>query len=243
MKLKKILSAVLASAIVAGASAISAFAVNDGEAAYCFDKDTKMAGWTAYGSVEQTGLEITHTEFVSKNGNGSILLSQNFGETPSDEFGGYYVESSSFDLEDFGGCTVEMSLLLAENGEGHYDNLSLFSDGIIWMSQSASGLSTKEWTTVTLVLPEDAENTRIGFTIPTLSPTMCDIVYIDDFSITKADGTLVANTGDYVLKKIHEEDTVSTGTNIVLTIVLVVLILAIVGGIGLIVSSALKRFV
>ena len=145
-------------------------------------------------------------------------------------------------LSSFEGCTIEMSVMLCEGAEGFYDNFSLFSDGMVWLAAAPEALSANEWTTVTLEIPQNATNARVGFTIPTYLTHKGDIVYIDDFSVTDSNGNLISNKGDYYAKEVTSDEAVSSGTNIVLTILLVVLILVIVGGIGLIVSSAIKRF-
>lgn len=242
MKFKKIVSAVLASAVAAGMCAANAFAVEDGGATYCFDTNAKMSDFLSYGSVEQTGIELAHTVYESANGNGCIVVSENSSGDAEDKFGGFYVEAATLGLESFDGCTVEMSVKLCEGADGFYDNLALFSDGMIWLAQTAPELSTKEWTTVTMQVAEGAENTKAGFTIPTFKAFIGDIVYIDDFVVTDKDGKVVANMGDYEKEQVSTEDAASTGQNILMTILLVVLILAIVGGIGLIVSSAIRRF-
>ncbi len=241
MKLKKIISAVLASAVVT-AGAAAAYAVEDGQAAYCFDNGTALLEWQTFGSVEETGFKMISTDAASKNGNGSLLISEAITDEVSEQYGGAYIEASTLGLENFKGCTVEMSVMLAKDSEAFCDKLSLFSDGIVWLTASPESLSSEEWTTVTLDIPEDAANSQVGFTIPTYNIYSGDIVYIDDFSITNAAGTVVANRGDYELKKVTEAEKVPEGTNLALTIGLVVLILVIVGGIGFIVSSAIKKF-
>lgn len=245
MKLKKIISAASAaivSAVIMSGAALSVSALNDGEAAYCFDTDAAMTDWQIYGSAAETGFKADQTTLASKNGNGSLLVSVNVADEIGNQFGGAYIEASSLGLSSFQGCTIEMSVLLCENAEGFYDNFSLFSDGMVWISSAPETLSTSEWTSVTLEIPENATNSRVGFTIPTFAMHKGDIVYIDDFSVTDPDGNLIDNRGDYYAKEITLTETVSSGTNIVLTILLVVLILVIVGGIGIIVSSAIKRF-
>lgn len=241
MKLKKFLSAAMASAVVlSGAASVSA--VGDGQAAYCFDTDAAMTDWLTYGSTAETGFAVRNTAAKSANGNGSLIVSERSEGNIENQFGGMYIEASSLGLENFSGCTVEMSVLLCEGAENFYDNLMLYSDGVVWLTAPAENLSAEMWTTVTLEIPENAQNTRAGFTIPTFNPYVGDIVYIDDFSVTDAGGNIIANRGDYEVKAVTSEQTVSKGTNIALTVALVVLILLIVGGIGFIVSSAIKKF-
>ncbi|MBQ8787544.1 MAG: hypothetical protein IJZ61_07910 [Oscillospiraceae bacterium] len=242
MKFKKIVSAVLASVVAAGVCVANAFAVEDGKATYCFDTDAKISDFVSFGSVEQTGMKLTHNIYESVNGNGCIVVSENSGGDAEDTFGGFYVEASTLGLKNFDSCTIEMSIKLCEGADGFYDNLALFSDGMIWLSQSVPELSTDEWTTVTMQISEGAENSKAGFTIPTFKAFVGDIVYIDDFVVTDKDGKVVANMGDYEREKVSTEDAASTGQNILMTILLVLLILAIVGGIGLIVSTSIRRF-
>lgn len=242
MRMKKIISAILASVMAAGICAANAFAVEDGQATYCFDKPTNIEHFQSYGSTAETGMKITHTTLDSKNGNGCIVISESLTDSPENQFGGFYIEASTLGLENFQNCTVEMSVKLCEGAEGLYESFSLYSDGMIWLTQPATSLSTTEWTTLTLAIPDGAANTRIGFTIPTYTMCNADILYIDDFAVTDANGSAITNQNDYEIKAVTSEEAVSKGQNILLTILLVVLILAIVGGIGLIVSNALRRF-
>jgi len=242
MKLKRFLSAAAAVFASAAVCAASVFALDDGQATYCFDTNAALTEWQTYGSVEQTGFAMTHTAAVSKNGNGSIVISENVSDEIENQSGGAYITAEALGLESFQGCTVEMSVLLCEGAEGFYDDLSLYTDGMIWLTSPAEALSETEWTTVTLVIPENADNSKVGFTLPTYLLHKGDIVYIDDFSVTTPDGSIIANRGDYAVKTVTSAEKVSTGTNITLTVILVVLILAIVGGIGFIVSSAIKKF-
>ena len=241
MKFKKIVSAVLASVIAAGMCAANAFAVEDGQATYCFDTNACIADFQKYGSVDVTGMKLSHTDLDSKNGNGCLVVSETNAEIPEEKYGGFYIEAATLGLENFKNCTIEMSVKLCEGAEGYAENLALYSDGIIFLNQPAAELSSSQWTTITLTLPDGAANTKVGFTIPTFKIYDGDILYIDDFAVTK-DGKLIENKGDYEVKKVAAEDAASTGQSVVMTILLVVLILAIVGGIGLIVSSAIRKF-
>ena len=242
MKLRKIFAAIAASAVIASMSA-TCFAVADGEATYCFDTAAKLTDWQTYGNVEETGFAITQDIRHSNNGEGCIIVSEQNPSELSDGYGGAYIEASVVGLADFNGCTVSMNVMLCDNAAMNYcENLSIYSDGIIWLQSSPEELSSSAWSEVSLDIPADASNTRVGFTSPTFAAYSGDIVYIDDFTVTNADGVIVANVGDYQMKTLSSENTVSGGTNILLTILLVVLILAIVGGIGFIVSSAIKKF-
>ena len=242
MKLKKIFAAITAAAAILTSSSLTAMALEDGQATYCFDTADKLSDWQTYGSTAETGFAFKQITANSKNGEGCIVVSEDVTGEVSDTYGGAYISAEALGLQNFGGCTISMSVLLNGDAANSIENFSLYCDGMIWLETPIVDINSKEWTEVTLVVPENAENPRAGFTIPTFGLYSGEIVYIDDFAVTTSDGTVIANVGDYKTKTISSAETVSNGTNIVLTIVLVVLILAIVGGIGLIVSSVIKRF-
>ncbi|MDE7288275.1 MAG: hypothetical protein K2N71_02070 [Oscillospiraceae bacterium] len=242
MKLKKIFAAITAAAAILTSSSLTAMALEDGQATYCFDTADKLADWQTYGSASETGFSFKQTTANSKNGEGCIVVSEDVTGEVSDTYGGAYITAETLGLNNFGGCTISMSVLLKDEAINNIESFSLYCDGMIWLETPIVDINSKDWTEVTLVVPENAENPRVGFTIPTFGLYSGDIVYIDDFAVTTSDGIVIANVGDYKAKTVSSADTVSTGTNIVLTIVLVVLILAIVGGIGIIVSSVIKKF-
>lgn len=242
MKLRKILAAAVAAAAMCAFS-VTAFAIEDGKAAYCFDTPDKLSDWQTDGSADKTGLSLTQITSRAKNGDGCIAVSESFTGEITENFGGAYITADKLGLDSFSGCTVSMSVLLNEAAAENIENFSIFSDGIIWLETPVTEINSKEWTEFTLAIPETAENPRVGFTIPTFNAYSGEIVYIDDFSVTRADGTVVANVGDYKMRTVTKTETVSKGMNIVLIIVLVVLILAIVGGIVFFISKSVKRFV
>lgn len=242
MKLKKIFAAITAAAAILTSSSLTAMALEDGQATYCFDTADKLADWQVYGSAAETDFSFKQITANSKNGEGCIVVSENVKGEISENYGGAFVSAETFGLSDFGGCTISMSVLLNDAAVNNIENFSLYSDGMIWLEAPIIDINSNNWTEVALVIPEGTENPRAGFTIPTFGTYSGEIVYIDDFAITTSDGTVIANVGDHKAKTAAVTETVSTGTNIVLTILLVVLILAIVGGIGLIVSSVIKKF-
>lgn len=242
MKLKKIFAAITAAAAILTSSSLTAMALEDGQATYCFDTADKLSDWQTYGSTSETGFSFKQITANSNNGEGCIAISENVKGEISDVYGGAYITADTLGLPNFGGCTVSMSVLLNKDAENYIENFSLYSDGMIWLETPVIDINSNTWTEVTLAIPAGTENSRVGFTIPTFSTYSGEILYIDDFAVTASDGAAIANVGDYKAKSVSDNDTVSTGTNIVLTIVLVVLILAIVGGIGLIVSSVIKKF-
>ena len=241
MKIKKIIAA-FAAAVVMGTSSVTCFAVGDGEAAYCFDTADRISDWQTYGSVEETGFKFKQITAQAKNGEGCIVVSENVSEELDGAFGGAFIEASAVGLEDFGGCTVTMSVLLTSSAEGRVDDFSLYSDGIIWLESKSDELNSKTWTDISLVIPEDASNTKVGFTIPTYGIYMGEVLYIDDFSIVDASGKAVSNLGDYKAKTIRAENTVASWVNIVLIAVLVLLVVGIVIVVVTLISKNSNKF-
>lgn len=241
MKIKKIIAA-FAAAVVMGTSSVTCFAVGDGEAAYCFDTADKISDWETYGSVDQTGFKLKHTTKESKNGDGSLLISEVVSDEISDTYGGAFISAETVGLDDFGGCTISMSVLLTPSAENRVDNFALYSEGIIWVQSSSSELNSKTWTDIVLEIPEGTSNTKVGFTIPTYGIYNGDVLYIDDFSIVDAEGKAVSNMGDYKIKTISIGGTVPGWVNIVLVVVLVLLIGVIIGGIGYLISKSANKF-
>lgn len=242
MKLKKILASVIAAAAIVTSASFTALALEDGQATYCFDTADKLSDWQTYGSTSETGFSFKQITAKSKNGEGCIAVSEKVTDDVSETYGGAYISAETLGLQNFSGCTISMSVLLNDAAAGYIENFSLYCDGMIWLETPISGINSKEWKEFTLVVPEGTENPRVGFTIPTFGPYSGEIAYIDDFAVKTADGVIISNVGDYKAKTVSATETVSKGTNIVLTIVLVLLILGIVGGIGLIVSSVIKKF-
>lgn len=242
MKLKKLFAVITAAAAILTSSAFTAAALEDGQATYCFDTADKLSDWQTYGSTAETGFSFKQITSNSKNGDGCIVVSEDVAKEVSEKYGGAYISSETFGLPNFGGCTISMSVMLNDAAAKNIENFSLYSDGMVWLETAVTEINSKEWTEVTMKIPDNVENQKVGFTIPTFNLYSGEILYIDDFAVTASDGTVIANTGDYKAKTVSVVETVSKGKNIVLIIVLVVLVLAIIGGIWFIVSSSIKRY-
>ena len=153
-----------------------------------------------------------------------------------------YFTAESLGLEDFKGCTVRMSVLFDENAADAVSDFTEFSDGVVWITSGISDENSGRWSKVSLTVPENASNTKIGFTIPVYSQYSGAVAYVDNVVVYKADGTAIENQGDYSLTSDGITVSIGTGGRIGLVIVLVILIFAIIGGIGFVVSTCLKRF-
>lgn len=241
MQIKKIIAAAAASIMALSTAAFSAFA--DEYATFCFDTDTSISMLQSYGSTTETGFSASIDEQTKNDGSGSLMLSENVTESVAADirFGGIYIESSSLGLDSFAGCTVTMKVMFDENAAKLAESFSVFTDGIVWMTYDLSNEQAGKWADVTLTVPENADNSRIGFAIPIFEAYNGVVAYIDDLIVTKPDGTVVANIGD---QKESSKIEVSIGktARIILLVVVCVIIVAVIAGVGFIISKFQNRF-
>lgn len=241
MQIKKIIAAAAASIAALSAIAFTAFA--DEYATFCFDTDASISMFQSYGSTAEAGFSASIDEQTKNDGSGSLMLSENVTEPIAAEnrFGGLYLEASSFELDSFAGCTVTMKVMFDKEAAKLSNNFSVFTDGIVWMTYDVSNQQAGQWVDVALTVPDNAQNTRIGFSIPVFELYNGTVAYVDDLTITKPDGTAVANIGD---QKESSKIEVSIGqtSRIILLIVVCVIIIAVIAGVGFIISKFQNRF-
>ncbi len=245
--MKKIISIFAAVTVMLSSSAFAASAETtsaDDAATYCFDSDVSLAQWEAYGSTAETGFSLSIDTSIKESGDGSLCVSENIAEDidADSRFGGTYVSAGTLGLESFKGCTIEMSVYLDEDAAAAGGSFTMFSDGIVWLTSAVTSENAGKWVTLSLTVPENADNTRIGFTIPVFSQYNGKAAYVDNLTVYSSDGTAIANVGDQKISSGSIVVSLSTGARIALLIVLVVIIAAVVGGIGFVVSSFIKRF-
>lgn len=241
MKITKIIAAAAASVMALSAAAFSAFAAD--EATFCFDNDTSLSMLQSYGSTTETGFTASIDEQTKASGNGSLKLSENVSESIADDnrFGGLYFEASSVGLDSFAGCTVSMKVLFDKDAAKLAQSFSIFSDGIVWMTNELSNEQAGKWTDVAITVPGNADNTRIGFAIPIFEGYSGAVAYIDDLTITNADGTVVANIGDQQ-EASQITVSISKGPRILLIVLVCVLLVGVVACVGFIISKFQNKF-
>lgn len=241
MQIKKIIAAAAASVIALSSVAFSAFA--DEYATFCFDTDTSLSMFQSYGSTTETGFSTSINEQAKNDGNGSLMLSENVTESiaADSRSGGIYIDSSSLGLDSFAGCTVTMKVMFDENAAKLSESFSVFTDGIVWMSYDISNEQAGQWVDAVLTIPGNADNTRIGFTIPVFEAYNGAVAYVDDLTVIKSDGTAIANIGD---QKETTKIEVSIGktSRIILIVVVCLILVAVVVGVGFIISKFQNRF-
>lgn len=244
--MKKIISAFLAAAVISASACLPVFADDNEvlqEATFCFDNDSSLDQWETYGLVDRTGFTMSISDSNREDGKGSLCISENVEEEikSSDRYGGAFVTAESLGLEDFRGCTIQMSVMFDSQAAEAAENFTIFSDGIVWVSSKVSSETAGRWTKVSLTVPDNAANTKIGFTIPAYSVYSGNVAYVDNIIVYKADGTAIANVGDNQIAK-ETIVPVSVGSRVVLIVVLVVIIGLAALLVPFIVKSLKKKF-
>ncbi len=241
MKIKKIIPAIIASALIAVMpvkAAAEEAAYN--KATFCFDNENSMSMWETYGSVEQTGLKLSIDTIEREEGNAALAVYENVTAeiAPADRHGGVFVSADKLGLANFGGCTIQASVYFEP---GAANTFSLYSDGVLWITSDLSAESGV-WNKVSLTIPGNVANTSIGFVIPNYNEYTGNVCYVDNITIFDANGTAIANVGDYAEAADSIEVSVGLLGRILLIVLLVVLIVGVIAGIGFVVSMLLKKF-
>lgn len=223
--MKKIISAFLAAAVISASACFSAFAEGFEDSTFCFDNNTALSMWETYGSVNQTGLKLSISEDTREDGRGSLCISESIKNDVPEESraGGAFISAKSLGLDSFKGCTVQMSVMFDSQAAAASDGITVFSDGVVWISAKVSSETAGRWTKVSLTVPDNADNSKIGFTIPVYSAYEGNAAYIDNVIIYKPDGTKISNVGDWQEAPAAIVP-VSLGGKITLIVALVVLI-------------------
>ncbi len=244
MKIKRMLSAVIAAAAMFSAISLSVFAIGD-NATYCFDTADKLSDWQLTDNADKAGLKISIDAKNAENGAGALAIYESFkGDAPNSSTG-IYIDAKTLGLENFSGCTMQVSYKFDSDFDGSAENLSIFSDGIVWIQTAISRDNATIYKTASITVPENAANSRFGITVPTLIPATGTIVYIDNVIIFDKEGTPIENVGDYKMSDENTADkykTTGTLTTVIYVVLLVVIVLLVAGGIFYVVRTLMKRF-
>lgn len=248
--MKKIISALAAAVMLAAFPAINAAAEEteaaaEQDATFCFDTDSSLALLENYGSIKETGLALSISSDNKESGDGSLCIYENITEEiPADQqFGGVYFTAETLGMEDFKGCTVQMSVLFDEAAKDVADKFTVYSDGIVWTTAEISADTAGRWTKVALTVPENAANDKLGFTIPVYGEYTGNVAYVDNIIVYNPDGTIAANVGDYQLTSAGLNVPASLGARIAMIVGGVLLIVAAIGGVGFVVTKLMRKFV
>lgn len=244
---KKILSLFLAAAAVLSMTA-GALAADETEArtaaapkdaaTFTFDTDACMSYIHSFGSASDTNLQYNLEDKAAVSGR-CLRLSEEFTQDISNQYGGIYFLASDLGLEDFSGYTMTVKVKVTAASAKATPNMVLFSDGVSWVSNNFSTDNAGNWITATVSVPADSANDKLGISIPITSAFKGDVVFLDDITITDNYGKAVPNVGD-VDTSLAEAP--NTFTSVITTILFVLLIIAVIGGIVLVVLKMIRRY-
>ncbi len=198
-------------------------------ATICFDNSSFLNEWLNYGAIDETGFEYKIAE-TSLVGDGALQITQNVTEAipDDDQYGGIYLEAEALGLNSFKGCTIDANVLINNDAAEYLDCFSLYSDGIVWMTSDISPEAKGAWTKVSISIPENAANTKIGFLIPIFEPFNGEVALVDEITITTPDGAIIPNVGDMsrsIMVEVEEASLLETIINVVIVVALVAIIL------------------
>lgn len=229
MNIKKIICIAAAAVIGLTMTTFPAFAEAEEEteapaasSTLCFDTEEALNYIKTFGSAGETGLSYK-INVEKAAANGSLTVSENYLSDSGEMNTGVYFDCADFGLESLAGCTISLKVYAPSSGA---DELSFYSDGDVFLSESVAMTANPFWETVTLTIPETINNQMFGMLITSSGAVKGEVCSIDELCLYKPDGTMAENIGDFQVI----EAAASSGVNRVLMIVVfVLLIIAVIG--------------
>ena len=242
MHMKKILSVILAAAAVftMGTAVFAEAEKTDSAntATISFDTQKALDYVHAFGNHEQSGLvmEISDEETVSGK---ALAMSESFKGTLDNRYGGFYLDAADFGLDSFAGHTITMSVCVTKAASKATTKLEAFSDGSQWASVPVLSSPSDTWSKVSVTVAANTANTKAGLSIPITEEFTGTVCYVDNIVITDNYGKTVANIGD-IDNSLYQGP--SGLTSVLTTILFIVLIIAVVGGIVIFVRKVVRTY-
>lgn len=205
---------------------------------------------------------------------GSLRISCNL-ETElteeGDDFEGVQIKAADFGLESFAGCKITLYAYFPTEITEYFDFAQLFANGTVDGSWVQSDLdittSNNEWSFMVLNIPETNAADILGLKIPITNPYSGTLCYLENITITLADGSKLANvdgfdakaaenavinpvekievpvitTAPHVTANTANSDNSSSDT-IIIIVVIIVIVIAIAAIAFLIISKVKKKF-
>ncbi|MDR0974806.1 MAG: hypothetical protein LBL80_03830 [Ruminococcus sp.] len=240
---RRFLSVIFTALLAIGCFALSVSASET--AAFAFDNDTGASLWkidnTELAASNGFGFDITDTE--SYDGAGSLAVFESLtGEIDPALVGGAYITASDIGLTDFAGCTITAQIFPSAVAAAQGAQFVLYTDGMIYLPLMQTELTPNEWNSVSLIIPDNCKNTRLGFLAPIYTTFAGDAFYLDEITITLPDGSTVPNVGDYVPPAENAESGISDGLAALIYTLLALLAIAVVGVVILAIYKRSKRY-
>ncbi|MCM1577365.1 MAG: hypothetical protein NC078_01025 [Ruminococcus sp.] len=244
---KKILSLFLAAAAVLSMTSV-ALAADETEArtaaapsdaaTFTFDTDTCMSFIHPFGNASDTNLVYALEDAGAVSGR-CLKLSEDFSGDISNQYGGIYFQASDMGLENFAGYTMTVRIKIDSKAAKETQSMVLFSDGVSWNSKNVPTDTANSWLTAAVSVPADTANDKLGISIPITSAYSGNVLYLDNIIISDNYGNAVANIGDVDTSLAEAPNAVAS---VLTTILFILLILVVIGGIVFVVLKMIRRY-
>jgi hypothetical protein len=239
----KIKISFLVIAVIMSFAALPVFASDS--AALAFDNDSSIKHFVNDNTdlAKKTGFKYTVSDTKTYDGTGALAVSESFvGAIDEGQSGGAYITADKFGLKDFAGCTITAKLYPTAASNSVKPNIVFYTDGMLYLPTANTSWNIESWNDVVMVIPDNCENTRLGFLIPVKSTFSGDVFYLDEVVITLPDGTAVSNIGDYEAPIEGLSGDIDDTLTLILTIILIVGAIAIVVLLIYIIARKAKRY-
>jgi hypothetical protein len=194
--IKKLISGI--TALILSASVITAPVFAASEAVFSFDNDSSLSYWSTEGdeAVKATGFKLSIDNNIAYEGAGSLAISEDMTKEAASIGGDAFVNASSLGLTTLSGCTITAMVYPVKDAVDFGAQITMFSDGEVYIPVSPQELKANTWTEIQMKVPDNCNNTKIGFAIPLNRIYNGVVFYVDDLKITNSDGSYVTNIGD-----------------------------------------------
>jgi hypothetical protein len=209
--IRRLLSGIFTAILAVGLFALPLGASRD--STFAFDSDAGADIWktdnTELAAKSGFGYEISDAEVF--DGAGSLAVFESFtGEIDPAQIGGAYITASDLGLTDFAGCTITAELFPTASAVSRGAQFVIYTDGMLYLPVAQTTFTPDKWNRITLIIPDNCENTRLGFLAPVYSTFSGDAFYLDEITVTLPDGSSVANIGDFKAPE-EQHDAVISG--------------------------------
>jgi hypothetical protein len=194
---KKLVSGITAVLLAAMMFTTAVFA--DDDAVFCFDNDTGLTYWSTEGeeAIKATGFKIAVSNSVAYSGAGSLVITEDMSKEAEKIPCGAYFSSSAVGVPSLAGCTVSVMIYPEAKALDLGASIVMYSDGEVYIPISKNDLKPNTWNEITFKVPDNCNNTKIGFNIPLNRIYNGTVFYLDEIKITQQNGAVVPNIGDF----------------------------------------------
>lgn len=211
---------------------------NPGEATITFDTEKSLKYIHTFGNATDAGLTMELTEKGALSGK-ALKLSESFKGTLSNRYGGFYLEASDFGLESFGGYTMNIYINASTKASKATDQFELFTDGTGWQSVNFLTNSAGSYRAASITIPANSKNTKVGVSFPITQEFDGELGMFDDITIVDNYGKTIANVGDIDTSLYQGPGGFVT---VITTILFILVILAVIGGVAYFVVKTLRKY-